>query len=88
MQDILEGVFKGFAQIGGKVVETAFDIGKVTGSVAQTVIGTGIETTQKVGGILLDTCQTTFQVSQKVTEIVVDWTLDNVTHRRPYLIRI
>ncbi|MFT0787634.1 DUF726 domain-containing protein [Synechococcus sp. H55.10] len=88
MQDILEGVFKGFAQIGGKVVETPFDIGKVTGSVVQTVIGTGIETTQKVGEILLGTGQATFQVSQKVTEIVVDWTIEEVTHRRPYLIRI
>ncbi|MFT0812247.1 DUF726 domain-containing protein [Synechococcus sp. OH20] len=88
MQDILEGVFKGFAQIGGKVVETAFDTGKVTGSVAQTVIGTGIDTIQKVGEILLGTGQTTFQVSQKVTEIVVDWTIEEVTHRRPCLIRI
>ncbi|MFS8860594.1 hypothetical protein NW852_08795, partial [Synechococcus sp. H60.1] len=66
MQDILEGVFKGFAQIGGKVVETPFDIGKVTGSVVQTVIGTGIETTQKVGEILLGTGQATFEVIQKV----------------------
>ncbi|MFS8885054.1 DUF726 domain-containing protein [Synechococcus sp. H70.2] len=94
MQDILEGVFKGFAQIGGKVVETAFDIGKVTGqvtgSVAQTVIGTGIETTQKAGGILLGTGQTTFQVSQKVTEIIVEKIKDHIfdPHHEPYLICI
>ncbi|MFS8909153.1 DUF726 domain-containing protein [Synechococcus sp. OH2] len=92
MQDILEGFFKGFAQIGGKVVETAFDIGKVTGSAAQTVIGTGIETTQKAGEILLGTGQATFEVIQKVTETIVDGTKDyifeEVTHHEPHLIRI
>ncbi len=81
---VLEGVFKGFAQIGGKVVETVFDTGKVAGQVTETVIGTGIETTQKAGEILVETGKATFQVSQKVVETLVE----EVVHRKPRLISI
>jgi len=88
MQDIFEAVFKAPAQIGEKVVDVVFDTGKfvgqVSGAVAQTVIGTGIETTQKAAEILAETGKATFQVGQKVTETLVE----EVVHHEPYLIPI